>query len=275
MNERILAPTFAVSPDRTHREAIRVEGVSKTFRLLGNRRKVALQDITLSFSAGAFTCIVGPSGCGKSTLLFLLGGLLQPDRGSISVHGSRIATVFQAPRLLPWRTVQDNVLFALRGIERHEAMSRTNQVLDLVGLTHEVDRFPGQLSGGMQQRVSIARALATRPDVLLMDEPFSALDEMTARRLRIELLSIWDKLRTTVVFVTHNGLEASYLADRVVVMQPSCVSMEVEIPLARPRIYEDPHLFDVYRQLVAALGEQPDRMESAKPKEDPSVDPNG
>lgn len=251
------------APASSPAEAIRVEQVTKTYRLSGNQRKLALADINLSIRAGAFTCIVGPSGCGKSTLLFLMGGLLKPDNGSIQVSGSRVATVFQAPRLLPWRTVRDNVMFALHELGRAEALERTSDVLSLVGLTEEAKRFPGQLSGGMQQRVSIARALATRPDVLLMDEPFSALDEMTARRLRIELLAIWERLRTTVVFITHNGLEASYLADRIVIMRPARVLTEMGVALPRPRLYEDPHLFEVYRAVIQALGEDDNQVATA------------
>jgi ABC-type nitrate/sulfonate/bicarbonate transport system ATPase subunit len=188
-------------------------------------------------------------------LLFLLGGLLEPDRGTVDVDSTNVGMVFQDPRLLPWQTVTENVSFALHDWPHGAAKERVSEVLELVGLGHVGDRFPNQLSGGMQQRVSIARALAVNPGVLLMDEPFSALDEMTARRLRMELLSIWDEFRTTVVFVTHNALEASYLADRILVMKARTIETEIDVPLTRPRIYEDPELFGVYHTVVDALGE--------------------
>lgn len=234
---------------------IEVRGVMKTYPLPQADRHVALLDVSLSVRPGAFTCVVGASGCGKSTLLFLLGGLLQPDRGTVDVKSPNVGMVFQDPRLLPWRTVRANVSFALHDWTRDAAEERVTEVLKLVGLGHVGDRFPNQLSGGMQQRVAIARALAVNPGVLLMDEPFSALDEMTARRLRMELLSIWDEFQTTVVFVTHNALEASYLADRILVMKARTIETEIDVPLTRPRVYEDPDLFGVYRTVVNALGE--------------------
>jgi ABC-type nitrate/sulfonate/bicarbonate transport system ATPase subunit len=234
---------------------IRVDDVVKSYPLVGGRRQVALSGISMAVRAGEFTCIVGPSGCGKSTMLFLLGGLLHPDRGSVRVGTSKVAFAFQEPRLLPWKTVRENVMFGLNSVSRSRAARRADQVLDLVGLGEVKGRFPNQLSGGMQQRVSIARALGPDPDVLLMDEPFSALDEMTARRLRIELLAIWERLRTTVVFVTHNALEASYLADRIIVMKRACIAQETRVPLERPRMYEDPKLFEVYRAVIGILGQ--------------------
>lgn len=241
------------------RVAIRVEGLVKAFPLPTGGRQVALSSVDLAVMQGEFTCVVGPSGCGKTTLLAILGGLLRPDRGSVKVGRSKVAMVFQEHRLLPWRSVRDNVTFVLQGTNMAEAVHRADQVLALVGLGDVANRFPNQLSGGMQQRAAIARALATAPDLLLMDEPFSSLDELTARRLRIELLSIWDRLRTTVVFVTHNALEASYLADRIVLMQQAQIHEVTKVPLGRPRSYEDPELFRFYRSVISALGESPAR----------------
>lgn len=232
---------------------IRVENVVKSYSFGQGGRHVALSNVTASVSSGEFTCLVGPSGCGKSTLLYLIGGLLQPDSGSVTLGTTATAFAFQEARLLPWRTVRDNVLFALHRFPSDRARQRADDVVELVGLHDVADRYPGQLSGGMQQRVSIARALAPDPAILLMDEPFSSLDEMTARRLRVELLAIWERLRTTVVFVTHNALEAAYLADRIVIMRPGSIAGEMIVPLGRPRNYEDPRLFDVYRSVVAQL----------------------
>jgi NitT/TauT family transport system ATP-binding protein len=239
--------------------AIRVEGLVKAFPLPTGGRHVALSNVDLAVMDSQFTCVVGPSGCGKTTLLGILGRLLRPDRGTVRVSSSRVAMVFQEHRLLPWRSVRDNVTFVLQGIDRREAARRADEVLALVGLGDVGDRFPNQLSGGMQQRAAIARAIATSPDLLLMDEPFSSLDEMTARRLRIELLSLWDRLRTTVVFVTHNALEACYLADRIVLMKQAQIQAVLEVELARPRSYEDPDLFRFYRSVISALGENLDR----------------
>lgn len=249
---------------------IEVHGVMKTYALPQAERHVALLDVSMSVRPGAFTCIVGASGCGKSTLLFLLGGLLKPDRGTVDVKSPKVGMVFQDPRLLPWQPVRANVSFALHDWPHDAAEERVTEVLELVGLGHVGDRFPNQLSGGMQQRVAIARALAVNPGVLLMDEPFSALDEMTARRLRMELLSLWDQFQTTVVFVTHNALEASYLADRILVMKARTIETEIDVPLTRPRVYEDPDLFRVYRTVVAALGEiERDEADAAKQKKQP------
>jgi NitT/TauT family transport system ATP-binding protein len=233
--------------------AVEVDGLVKAFRLPGGGRHVALSNVNLSVRPGEFTCILGPSGCGKTTLLSILGGLLPPDMGTVRMGSARLAMVFQEPCLLPWRTVLDNVTFALQGVSRAEAVERATVTLELVGLGASGERYPGQLSGGMQQRASIARALVTSPGVLLMDEPFSALDEITARRLRIELLDLWERVGATVLFVTHNALEATYLADRIVIMKQAKIADILDVPLARPRSYEDASLFDFYRSVVTRL----------------------
>jgi len=234
--------------------AIDVVDVRKSYRIGGGSHE-ALRDVSLSIASGEFTCVVGESGCGKSTLLYLLGGLIDPDGGRVDKTSDEVAMVFQEPRLLPWLSVRSNVAFALHDLPRAEALRRADEVLETVRLDGVGDRYPHQLSGGMQQRTAIARALAVNPDVLLMDEPFSALDEMTARRLRLELLALWEDLRTTVVFVTHNALEASFLADRVVIMKPQTIEADVRVPLERPRSYEDPALFNVYQDIVGQLGD--------------------
>jgi NitT/TauT family transport system ATP-binding protein len=208
----------------------------------------ALHDVSLRVEAGAFAAIVGPSGCGKSTLLRAVGGLLPPTAGSISVSGTspeqarqqRMASfVFQQPVLLPWYTAQQNVELPLRlsGVPRPRRREVSSDYLNLVGLSDFAGAYPWQLSGGMQQRVAIARALATEPAVLLMDEPFGALDEITRERLNGELLRIWTQRRTTVLFVTHSLMEAAYLADRVLIFsaQPGRLLDDVATGFARPR----------------------------------------
>jgi NitT/TauT family transport system ATP-binding protein len=208
----------------------------------------ALHDVSLRVAAGSFAAIVGPSGCGKSTLLRAVGGLLAPTAGRISVGGAspeqarqrRLASfVFQQPVLLPWYTAQQNIELPLRlaGVPRARRREASHYYLDLVGLSRFASAYPWQLSGGMQQRVAIARALATEPAVLLMDEPFGALDEITRERLNGELLRIWAQRRATVLFVTHSLMEAAYLADRVLIFsaQPGRLLDDVETGFARPR----------------------------------------
>jgi len=206
----------------------------------------AVEDITFAVSRGEFICIVGPSGCGKSTLLRLLAGLLPPDRGHVYVQGRllsgpsrKIGIVFQKANLMPWRTVFDNVLLPLevQRMPQPEARARVEQVLHLVDLTAFANSYPRELSGGMEQRVAIARALAHEPEILLLDEPFGALDALTRERLNLELLRIWEASHKTIVMVTHDIREAVFLADRVLVLsqRPGRITMEVPISLPRPR----------------------------------------
>ena len=233
----------------------------------------ALDRVSFNVADQEFVCILGPSGCGKSTILNILSGLDTQYGGQIRVgdrplnggsHGVRIAYVFQEPRLLPWLTVADNVRFALEceGIARASWDGQVARYLGLVGLAGFERAYPHQLSGGMQQRASIARSFAVEPDVLLMDEPFSGLDEITARRLRKELLSIWSATHKTILFVTHNCFEATFLADRILLMssRPGRVYEEVPINLPRPRDYDDPHLFTVnagiVRNFLKTIGEE-------------------
>src|SRR3979490_2867610 len=211
----------------TH-SGVRVRGVDKVFGA-GADKTPALQKIDLEIPKGAFVSLIGPSGCGKSTLLRLIGDLTQPSAGTVEVNGKTAhrarldrdyGMVFQAPALFDGRTVQGNVELPLEVSARSRSAraDRARAMLALVELTGFERRYPWQLSGGMQQRVAIARALSFEPAILLMDEPFGALDEMTRERLNLELLRIWEKARSTVVFVTHSIPEAVYLSTRVVVM---------------------------------------------------------
>jgi len=228
-------------------------GIGKRFVRADGRSLDVLDDVSFTVEPRGFVSLVGPSGCGKSTILNLLAGLLAPDRGTIRIGGHpldrrrhRIGYVFQKPRLLNWRTVRQNVEFALRA----------DGVLALVGLTPFADEFPLTLSGGMQQRVAIARALAIEPDVLLMDEPFSHLDELTARAQRRELLRFRDKIEATVLFVTHNALEAVYLADRVFVLgaRPTRIEAAFTVEAPRTREIDEPYVLQLQRSVLAALG---------------------
>ncbi|WP_291296332.1 ABC transporter ATP-binding protein [Elioraea sp.] len=210
----------------------------------------ALSDIALTVGEGRFVVIVGPSGCGKSSLLMMLAGLRHQTAGTILCSGrpitdpdpDRVGVVFQEANLFPWLTAIDNVAFplALRGVSRAERAARANAMLELVGLGDAGGRYPHELSGGMKQRVSIARGLVQDPPVLLMDEPFAALDEQTRMAMGEELLRIWSATRKTVVFVTHSLTEAVYLADEVLVMsaRPGRIVDRMEVELPRPRTYE-------------------------------------
>src|SRR5438034_4018909 len=194
--------------------------VSKDYLLPGGQRLRVLDKMSFELGDKTFNSVLGPSGCGKSTILNLIAGLDNHSSGQISIDGKKTGFVFQQPRLLKWRTVVDNVILPLEADDFDKETRRqfAFKYLRLVGLGGCEDYFPLQLSGGMQQRVAIARALVIEPDVLLMDEPFSHLDELTARAQRRELLRFRDKIEATVVFVTHNALEAVYLADRVFVL---------------------------------------------------------
>ena len=241
---------------------VRISGLGKTYVRDDGSPLPVLHDMSLEVAEGEFVCILGPSGCGKSTTLDILAGLTTKDVGEVHVDGasgSQVVSgyVFQRPRLLDWRTVGQNLEFALQagGVPRREWASRISQQLSLVNLSDFVDAFPLTLSGGMQQRTAIARALVIRPDLLLMDEPFSSLDELTARHLRTELLRIWQELRQTIIFVTHNAHEAAYLADRVYVVgpRPASVIGELRIEVPRPREPDDPRLLDIQRRIIATL----------------------
>ena len=226
---------------------ITIDNVSKVFPgKRGSEPVLALKDVNLTVQDNEFMTILGPSGCGKTTLLRLIAGLLRWDEGDILIDGKPVrgpgperAMVFQSFALLPWMSVLDNVSFGLEiaGVPKQTRHERARELIDTVGLSGFEKRYPMELSGGMQQRVGLARALAVKPKVLLMDEPFGALDEQTRRLLQEELLAIWEKERTTVVFITHSMEEAVLLGDRVVLMsaRPGRIEQIVDVPLARPR----------------------------------------
>jgi len=257
-------------------EHILVEGLSKVFPHRGHPLE-ALRHLDLRVGWGEFVSVIGPSGCGKSTLLRIVGGLLEPTAGRVHIDGRSpreaqkakdIGLVFQDPSLLPWRTVLGNVRLPLEvnRIDRHRPRFRPQDLLELVGLSAFTDYHPHQLSGGMQQRVAIARALVFQPALLLMDEPFGALDEITRSAMRYELLRIWHSARAdrpkTVLFVTHSITEAIALSDRVVVLtpRPAQVRAVIDIDLPRPRdesLERSSQFLDYAQQLRNLLKEEP------------------
>lgn len=215
---------------------IEVQGASKTYP----NGTVALTPVDLNIRDGEFVSLIGPSGCGKSTLLRMIAGLIDVSDGRVQINGdAQRAFVFQDATLLPWRKVEKNarLLLELEGIPRHEHKNRIQDALRLVGLTGFEKSYPRGLSGGMKMRLSLARALALQPELFLMDEPFSALDEITRSQLQLELLSIWNERRFTSVFVTHNLYEAVFLSHRVVVMsaRPGRIARVFDIPFEYPR----------------------------------------
>jgi NitT/TauT family transport system ATP-binding protein len=211
-------------------------------------RVTAVQDVSLEIRPGEFVAVVGPSGCGKSTILNMVAGFLPATKGEIIVGdrpvkgpGRDRGVVFQNFALLPWKTVIDNVGFGLkmRGIKKPDRDRVAREFLALAGLSHAADRYPNELSGGMQQRVGVVRALANEPDVLLMDEPFASVDAQTRMTLQEELTRIWEERRHTVLFITHDVGEAVFLADRVVVLSKGRVLREIEVTIARPRSWDE------------------------------------
>jgi NitT/TauT family transport system ATP-binding protein len=228
-------------------DGISCDGVSLTYQT-SSQSLVALQDVTLDIRPGEFVSVIGPSGCGKSTLLRVIAGILPPTSGRVTVQGQSPAAaqrertfglVFQDPVLLPWRSVQQNVelLGEVARLPRAERSSRARRLIGLVGLSGYEKLRPAELSGGMRQRVAIARALALNPPILLMDEPFAALDEFQRETLNVELLRIWTESKGLVIFITHNIEEAVFLSDRVVVLspRPGRIVQVVDIDLPRPR----------------------------------------
>ena len=243
---------------------LELRGVGKTYASGAGNEFEALGNIDLRIGSGEFVSLIGPSGCGKSTLLRLIADIIQPTTGSIGVLGrsareARLARgygmVFQQPTLLDWRTVRKNVELPLQiiGIDREERQHRATELLQLVKLSDFEDRYPWHLSGGMQQRVAIARALAFNPPVLLMDEPFGALDEMTREHMQTEVLRIWERLRPTVVFVTHSIPEAAFLSQRAVVMasNPGRIFKQIPIDMPYPRGPETREAPEYYRALTS------------------------
>ena len=242
--------------------AVVIEGLGKKFPHPSGRGEFAVIDsLSLQITRGSFASIVGPSGCGKSTLLNIIAGIESHDSGAVRVvtqdgpdSSARIGYVFQSPRLLNWLTVEDNLRFALeaQGIDRKSWGERVGRYLDMVGLAGQERNYPLKLSGGMQQRVAIARALAIEPDILLMDEPFSHLDEITARKMRVDLMHILQHAQPTILFVTHSLREAVFLSEEVYMMsvKPARIFKHLRVEIPRPRAPEDPRLFDLEKDLV-------------------------
>jgi NitT/TauT family transport system ATP-binding protein len=249
-------------------KALELREVAKSFGG-GDGRTVALQNASMEMAEGAFVSIVGPSGCGKSTLLRIVADLIQPSSGTVRVNGKTAhkaredrdyGIIFQTPVLYEWRTISRNVQLPLElmGYDAAARKERARQMLELVGLDGFDQHFPWQLSGGMQQRVSIARALSFNPSLLLMDEPFGALDEINRDRMNMELQRIWMETSTSVLFITHSIAEAVFLSDRVLVMssRPGRIIYDCDIPLPRPRveaIREQDDFFSHCREVRAQL----------------------
>ncbi|WP_406658295.1 ABC transporter ATP-binding protein [Methanolobus sp. ZRKC2] len=225
---------------------VSVKGVSRKFVKSDVSQTLALDNIDLDIEDKEFVCFIGPSGCGKTTLLRIISGLDTPDEGEVFVGDEKITSpgpkrgmVFQEYSLFPWKSVIDNVIFGpqMRGVKKEDALKEAEKYLDFVGLTQFKDSYPHELSGGMKQRVAIARALANEPEVLLMDEPFGALDAQTRNSLQHELLNIWQKKHLTVLFVTHSVDEAVFLADKIVMFtaRPGRIKEITKVNVPRPR----------------------------------------
>jgi NitT/TauT family transport system ATP-binding protein len=243
--------------------AITIDRLTKRFPSPGAGDDfVVLHDISLTVDEGKFVSIVGPSGCGKSTLLNVIAGIESYDGGTVTIHpregraaaAPRIAYVFQSPRLLNWLTVENNIRFVLEAqkVPRARWRELVAKNLEMVGLAGQERNYPLNLSGGMQQRVAIARALAIEPDILLMDEPFSHLDAITARKMRFDLMDILQRAKPTILFVTHDLSEAVFLSDRIYMMstKPARIFKRVSIDLPRPRKPEDSTIIDLEKGLV-------------------------
>ncbi|AFK86669.1 ABC transporter [Thermoanaerobacterium aotearoense SCUT27] len=259
-----------------------VENISKSFGF-NSKANLVLDNVNLLINKGEFVCLVGPSGCGKSTLLNIIAGLESASCGRIILNGSVVkdagidrAVVFQESALFPWLTVIDNVEFGMKmaGIEKEERKRKAMKYLKMVHLTKFKDSYIHQLSGGMRQRVALARALAIDSEVLLMDEPFSALDSQTRDILQMELQRIWMDTKRTIVFVTHNIEEAVILADRVIVMSanPGKIKKEFKIELSRPRRPESPDVIYYVRKITDELKEEVEKVAKAEYDSDWSIE---
>ena len=243
---------------------IQIDHVSQVFRTSTRQDHLALSDISLTIDDGAFVSILGPSGCGKSTLLYIVGGFVQPTSGSAKMKGKAITgpgpdrgPVFQEFALFPWKSVLGNVMYGPRqqGMKHAEAEAQSRALIEMVGLRGFENFYPKELSGGMKQRVALARTLAYHPEVLLMDEPFGALDAHTRTRLQNDLLNIWERDRKTVLFVTHSVEEAVFLSDKVVMMSqsPGRIRKIVDIDLPRPRRRSELLLDPRYQKYVVDI----------------------
>lgn len=263
-----IAPAAGFCFSMNNQPLIQIESVSKKYGT-ANDGVLALRDVSLDIRGGEFISLIGPSGCGKSTLLKIIGDLLQPSAGRITIGGKTPADarrarecgiVFQVPTLMEWRSIADNIELPLEivGTSNPERARRSSELLDLIRLGDFATRYPTELSQGMQQQVAIARALAYHPSILLMDEPFGSLDEITRERLGNELLDVWERTQVTILFVTHSVSEAVRLSDRVAVMSPRPGHIErvIEIDLPRPRpaeLRDQPRYWELLREVRAAL----------------------
>lgn len=256
---------------------VEISHISREFIKEDGDRVVALSDINLSIADDEFVSFVGPSGCGKTTLLRIIAGLDKASSGEVRVDGSlitgpgqKVGMVFQEYSLFPWRNVLSNVAFGLqmRGIPKEERQEIARKYISLVGLSQFEQSYPYELSGGMRQRVAIARALATDPDLLLMDEPFGALDAQTRNHMQCELLDIWETKKKTILFVTHSCDEAVFLSDRVVVLspRPGVIREIVNIPISRPRDRTNKEFIDLRRCLLEMIEEEEREEERIKCK---------
>lgn len=259
---------------------IKINHVSKIFRTedqFGEQDIVALKDIQLDINQGEFVCLLGPSGCGKSTLLNAIAGFSLPTEGSINVIGKLIENpgpdrgmVFQEYALFPWMNVAENIVFGLKikKVDPKIIDKKLEELLSKLKLTDFRNRFPKDLSGGMRQRVAIARVLALDPPIMLMDEPFGALDALTRRSLQDELIKIWSETKKTIVFVTHSMEEAIYLADRIVVMtyRPGTIKKDIKVELVRPRNPIDPMFNELKKELSELVMSEQNRFENAELK---------
>jgi NitT/TauT family transport system ATP-binding protein len=260
-SEARLNPATALRPAGA---MIEIDRVSQIFQTSARQDHLALSDISLRIEDGAFVSILGPSGCGKSTLLYIVGGFVQPTRGTARMKGQTISgpgpdrgPVFQEFALFPWKTVLGNVMYGPRqqGVRAAEAEAQSRALLEMVGLKGFEGFYPKELSGGMKQRVALARTLAYHPEVLLMDEPFGSLDAHTRTRLQNDLLNIWERDRKTVLFVTHSVEEAVFLSDKVVMMtgSPGRIRQIIDIDLPRPRRRTELLLDPRYQKFVVDI----------------------
>jgi NitT/TauT family transport system ATP-binding protein len=241
---------------------VRIQGLSKTFRTNGNEIRV-LDNIDLDVREGELVCILGPSGCGKSTLLNIVGGFLPASSGDVAIDGAPVREpdprrifVFQERGVFPWLTVEGNIGFGINGLSPAEKTERIAHYVRLVGLQGFENAYPQELSGGMKQRVEVARALAVNPDVLYLDEPFGALDSITRLVMRSELLRIWEAEKKTILFVTHDIEESCQIADRVVVLsaRPGSIRRIVDIDLPHPRDLSSPRYLALRDSILAEIG---------------------
>ncbi|WP_174616224.1 ABC transporter ATP-binding protein [Virgibacillus ihumii] len=249
---------------------LQMDDVSKRFMGRDQQPFTVFSDINLTVPENQFVSILGPSGCGKSTLLSMVAGLENSTEGTISLQdniikqpGRERGMVFQQPSLFPWLNVRDNVTFPLKGMmTKQEAIERADDFLKMVHLSHFKDNYIYELSGGMQQRVAIARALAMNPKVLLMDEPFAALDEQTRHILHDELIRIWQQTKKTILFVTHSIQEAIKLSDRVIVMGtlPGRIIADIEVDISRPRKREDQQVIKIEKKVMKLLEGEIDKV---------------